>query len=372
MAKITIIMHDLRGGGAEQMMVRLANELIEQAYTVDIILVGAGGINKPLLDSKVGLYELGCKRTLTSLIPLRKALKCSAPDAVLSVLTHINVISFFACLSLNWLTKLSVSERNAYSLDKLVNQSKLMRLVYALAPLTYRLLPKPVIAVSQGVADDLIEHSMVRKVDTVVAPNPVITLQSKAQALQPAQHPWLADKSVPTLIAVGRLSQQKGFDYLISAFAEVRSALNCRLVIFGEGELKSELQQQVAALGLDQAVDFAGYSNNILAEMKAADLYVLSSRFEGSPNTLVEAMSVGTKVVAFDCPHGPKEILQDGKVAPLVPMGNVDALSQAILDGIDKPSNYDAACAPYHARASANCYAKLLLSDDLLIQAVGE
>ena len=101
-------------------------------------------------------------------------------------------------------------------------------------------------------------------------------------------------------------------------------------IIFGEGELRASLEKQITSLGLEACVSLAGYSENVIAEVKAADLFVLSSRFEGSPNAIVEAMSVGTQVVAFDCPHGAREILQGGKVAPLVEYLNVEELVTVI------------------------------------------
>jgi glycosyltransferase involved in cell wall biosynthesis len=336
MSKITIILHDLRGGGAEKMMVRLANQLCDDGDKVDMILITGGGSNKSYVSEKVNLIELNCRRTLDAFVPLRKALKQSNPDGILAVLTHINVISAFVCLSLGWLKKLSVSERNAFSLDKNVNSNKVMKAAYAIAPFVYRLLPNPVIAVSQGVADDLINTTVVRAKDVVTAPNPVITKETQLAAQQSPTHPWLLEKSSKVIVAVGRLAYQKGFDMLIDAFYQVQKQIDCKLVIFGEGELRTNLEKQIESLELQGSVSLPGYSENVIAEVKAADLFVLSSRFEGSPNAIVEAMSVGTQVVAFDCPHGAREILQDGKVAPLVEYLDVDGLAKAIVASLDQ------------------------------------
>ena len=364
MAKICIVLHDLRGGGAEKMMVRLANQMIEDGDHVDMILITEGGSNKPYLSDQVNLIELRCERTLNAFGPLRSALKRCQPDGILAALTHINVITAITCASLGWLKKLSVSERNAFSLDKKVNSDKVMKATYFLAPFIYRLLPNPVIAVSKGVAQDLIDTTVVREKDVVTAPNPVITKETELAAQQPPKHPWLVDKAMPTVIAVGRLSYQKGFDMLLDAFADVQKNIPSRLIIFGEGELRAELEQQISELGLNDNVSLPGYSDNIIAEMKAADLYVLSSRFEGSPNAIVEAMSVGTQVVAFDCPHGAREILQDGKLPSLAAYLNVEALSKqmklSLVSDVNTKLSYEYVNRKFTSKAASNAYRNLI------------
>jgi glycosyltransferase involved in cell wall biosynthesis len=272
------------------------------------------------------------------------------------------------CLSLGWLKKLSVSERNAFSLDKKVSSNKVMKAAYIIAPFVYRFIPKPVIAVSQGVADDLVATTIVRKKDVVTAPNPVITKETEQASMQSPTHPWLLEKKSKVIVAVGRLAYQKGFDMLIDAFYQVHKDIDCQLIIFGEGELRDSLEKQITSLGLGACVSLAGYSENVIAEIKAADLFVLSSRFEGSPNAIVEAMSVGTQVVAFDCPHGAREILQGGEIAPLVEYLNVDKLVENIIYAL-KSDTTDAAfinrlvdgCSQFTSANSAIAYRDFIL-----------
>ncbi len=368
MAKIMIVLHDLRGGGAEKMMVRLANQLAKEGDEVEVVLLTQGGVNKDFLSDSVMLTELGANRTMLAVFPLKRHIRQSQPDAVLAVLTHVNVVAAIACFMLNMTHKLTVSERNNFSMDKSVNGGLVMKATYLIAPLIYRLLPNPVIAVSRGVADDLIDHSIVRDKDVVTAPNPVITEQTEMAAQQTPEHPWLLHKTEPVIVAVGRLSHQKGFDMLLSALAKLRQDMNCRLVVFGEGELRDDLQQQSKQLGIEEAVSFAGYTDNPLAEVKHADLFVLSSRFEGSPNGLVEAMSVGTPVVAFDCPHGPREILTQQLADNLVEYRNVDSLVNAIKRELNKskknPGLFTQAVDIYRATVSAQKYRNLILAQD--------
>lgn len=366
MLKITIVLHDLRGGGAEKMMVRLANQMVEDGDEVSMILITGGGENTSFLSSKVKLIELNCHRTLNAFWPLRKALKIQEPDAILAALTHINVMSALACFTLSWINRLNVSERNAFSLDKKVNSNKVMRFAYLMAPWIYRMLPRPVICVSQGVAEDLVARTVVRYRDVVIAPNPVITKETINAAKELAKHPWLVKKETPVIIAIGRLSYQKGFDILIDTFSQVIKQVDCRLIIYGDGELRSTLQSQVEALGLLEKISMPGYVPNPIAELKAADVYVLSSRFEGSPNVIVEAMSVGTRVVAFDCPYGAREILQNGKVGCLVEHLNVEVLLDALVkclqhkDEMNSQLNIESKVKRFFAKDATEAYRKLL------------
>tara|TARA_R110001599_G_scaffold122530_1_gene294559 strand:- start:12432 stop:13559 length:1128 start_codon:yes stop_codon:yes gene_type:complete len=374
MAKISIVLHDLRGGGAEKMMVRLANQLAQNGDSVEMILLTAGGVNKSFLNESVTLVELNSARTMSAFSPLRKHLKRSNPDGILSALTHVNVIAGVVCASLGWLKRLSVSERNTFSLDRKVNNGLVMRITYAIAPYIYRLLPNPVIAVSKGVADDLVDCSVVRQQDVCTASNPVITKDTLEAAKQDAKHPWLVNHKYKTIVAVGRLSDQKGFDMLIDAFSLVLKDRKARLVIFGEGELRTALQQQIDKLDLTAHVDLAGYTDNPIAEIKQADLFVLSSRFEGSPNVLVEAMSVGCKVVAFDCPSGPMETLKGGEVAPLVEYKNVPELAKVMLTELASENHQEnrnriiQAVGRFSAQNSAKEYRALILNDSALQQ----
>jgi glycosyltransferase involved in cell wall biosynthesis len=363
MAKIAIVLHDLRGGGAEKMMVRLANQLAIMGDDMEMILLTGGGSNKAFLSPNVTLTELNAKRTSNAFSPLRRHLKVSKPNLILAALTHVNVITALVCASLGWSKRLSVSERNTFSLDKTVANNKVMKTAYAIAPYVYWYLPNPVIAVSQGVANDLVACSVVRHKDVVTAPNPVITDETIEASKQVAQHPWLANKKSKVIVAVGRLSHQKGFDMLLDAFFQIKDDVDAKLIIFGEGELERSLSEQIASLGLETRVSLAGYTNNPIAEIKNADLFVLSSRFEGSPNVLVEAMSVGTPVVAFNCPSGPFEILKGGKVAPLVPCNNTqllaDAMGNQLATQIDGQTLIDAV-QKFTAELSATHYRGLM------------
>jgi glycosyltransferase involved in cell wall biosynthesis len=134
------------------------------------------------------------------------------------------------------------------------------------------------------------------------------------------------------------LQRQKDFPTLIRAFARVRQTRPCRLVIIGEGRERPALEALIGQLGLTGQVDLPGFQPNPLPFLARASLFVLSSAWEGSPNVLTEAMALGTPVVATDCPSGPAELLDGGRIAPLVPVGDPEALARMVLATLDQPT----------------------------------
>ena len=160
--------------------------------------------------------------------------------------------------------------------------------------------------------------------------NPIVTSDLLKKSEAPLEHPWFKSGEPPVILGVGRLTAQKAFDVLITAFAQVRESQQARLLILGEGEDRPMLEALVKRLGLEQDIALPGFVSNPYSYMAHASLFVLSSRWEGLPTVLVEAMSVGTPVIATDCPSGPREILRDGQYGPLVPVDDPAALARAI------------------------------------------
>jgi glycosyltransferase involved in cell wall biosynthesis len=220
-----------------------------------------------------------------------------------------------------------------------------------------------IVAVSRGVADDVVAIAGVDPERVHVIANPVIRPGLAEGAEERPDHPWLRERDRPVLLAVGRLTRQKDFPTLLRAFARVLAERPVRLVILGEGEDRAALLRLAAELGVDDALDMPGFVANVHAWMAHADLFVLSSAWEGSPNALTEALYLGAPVVSTDCRSGPREILDGGRVAPLVPVGDDAALARAIVNTLHtrpEPGTLQAAAAEYTLERSAARYLGLL------------
>jgi glycosyltransferase involved in cell wall biosynthesis len=194
-----------------------------------------------------------------------------------------------------------------------------------------------IIAISKGVSEDLAEFCSVEENRIKVIYNPAITPAIADESEESISHQWFTAYTYPVILGVGRLMDQKDFSTLIKAFRQLLQKREARLVILGEGEKREELEELTQNLGIEEKVDIAGFKQNPFPYMKNADVFVLSSVWEGFGNVLVEAMACGTPVVSMDCPSGPAEILENGKYGPLVPPGDSEALVYAILDTLDSP-----------------------------------
>ncbi|MEN8175416.1 MAG: glycosyltransferase [Pseudomonadota bacterium] len=195
-----------------------------------------------------------------------------------------------------------------------------------------------ILCVSRGVADDLGNYLSPESVPTRVIYNPIVDENLKPLSREPAAHPWFDDPDVQVVMGMGRLHRQKDFATLLKAFARLDGTRpELRLMILGEGPERASLQSLAAELGIEDRMDMPGFVTNPYAFLARADVFALSSLWEGFGNVLVESMAVGTPVVSTDCPAGPREILEEGRRGTLVPPGDPEALAQAIAHSLDHP-----------------------------------
>ena len=197
-----------------------------------------------------------------------------------------------------------------------------------------------VVAVSRGVAANFVEtvHVPPGRITTIY--NPVVTPGLARLAEEEPDHPWFGDGCPPVVLGAGRLSKEKDFPTLIEAFRRVQAERPCRLLMLGEGPMRGELEGRVRALGLEAHAALPGWMENPYAFMARARLFVLSSRYEGFGNVLVEALACGCPAVSTDCPSGPAEILEDPSL--LAPVGDADALAGVMLRALACPANEEA------------------------------
>jgi glycosyltransferase involved in cell wall biosynthesis len=265
------------------------------------------------------------------------------PDVILSALTYANLVALWAKSMSGYRAPVVVSERIALS-------------TYCAEPANYRkwrwrYLPQvvrrtypgadAVVAVSAYVADELITTIGLSEQSVTTIHNPVVDDTLRARALLPLEHPWFEPGAVPVVLAVGRLTEQKDFATLIRAFAEVRTRRDARLVILGEGRLRPELQELAEQLGVRADVDMPGFVENPFQYMARAAVLVLSSRYEGLPGVLIQALGCGCPVVSTDCPGGSREILADGEFGALVAVGDASGMAQAVLSALEHPTPQD-------------------------------
>jgi glycosyltransferase involved in cell wall biosynthesis len=363
---IAIFLPAIYGGGAERVMLNLVGGIAEQGYSVDLILAQATGPHLGWIPRSVRLIELnplhfGPLRTLAGLLTLVRYLRQERPDALLSGL-HANIVALWARRLAGFPKRVLISEHSTFSLQNQQLPRWYRKLMLRLVR-RYYLWSDGIIAVSKGVADDLEQIARIPRDRIRVIYNPIVTPELRKKAQDPLEHPWFKSGEPPVILGVGRLELAKDFATLIQAFARVRETFSARLLILGEGNERLALEALVRRLSLEQDVSLPGFVPNPYPFIAKASLFVLSSRWEGLPTVLVEALYCGTPVVSTDCPSGPREILRDGQYGKLVPVGNVAALAQsieAILDGEgDRPPRESVQ--PFEIETVVQKYIRILL-----------
>ncbi|HET9493456.1 MAG TPA: glycosyltransferase [Chloroflexia bacterium] len=362
--RLAIFLPSLAGGGAERSMLNMANGFAGRGVALDMVLASATGPYLEAVSEGVRVVDLKSRRVLSSLPGLVRYLRRERPDAMLSSLDYANIVSLWARRLAGGPRKVVVYEHNTMSVTSRQSKQARQRLMPRMVKLFYPW-ADCIAAVSGGVADDLCRLTGFAGSRVRVIYNPVVTpdLQEKVKA--PLDHPWLRPGQPPVVLAVGRLTEQKDFPTLIRAFARVRQARQARLIILGEGPDREDLQALTAELGLSDDVSLTGFVDNPYAYLARASLFVLSSRWEGLPTVLIEALYCGVPVVATDCPSGPREILAGGKYGTLVPMQDVEALAEAIGKGLDgeTPRPCRESWQPYELGTIVDQYLRLLLDE---------
>lgn len=334
--KIALFMPTFAGGGAQRVMLTLADIFVRRGYRVDLVLANAVGPLKGDVPSRVRTVDLKSRRVIQSMIPLIRYLRREKPLALLSTLDHANAVAV-AATRLSGIKTIpivrvatTVSRNTAYS-QGIVGRAML----YSIA-LAYRRACR-VVAVSEGVREDLVEHLRVPQDRIQVIFNPTVTNDIFEKADEPLTHPWFSSGEPPVILGVGRLTKAKDFQTLIRAMTIVRKDTRARLIILGEGEERENLEALVKDLGLDDCVSLPGFVANPFPYIKRARVFVLSSQREGLPNVVIQALALGTRIVATDCPSGPREILEGGRWGQLTPVGDSVALALAIREALDGP-----------------------------------
>lgn len=348
--RVSIFLPSVAGGGAERVMVNLARGFARRGLEVDLVLASAEGPYLSEVDKSVSVIDLHSRRVSQSLPALMRYLHQRRPQTLISALDHANVIALMACRLIEVSPRTLISVQNTISAHLKHVKVKRDRILPLLMRMTYPW-ADVVGAVSGGVAKELISQLHVPAHKVRVVPNPVVTAELHTKADAPLdEHPWFASNQPPVVLAVGRLTAQKDFGSLVRAFAIVRRMMPVRLMILGEGEHRSVLEELVRDKMLTADVALPGFDPNPYKYMRRAAVFVLSSLWEGLPTVLIEALAVGTAVVSTDCQSGPAEILEGGKWGRLVPVGDVQALASAIRESLLMDALYDRKAAQQNMR----------------------
>ncbi len=335
-ARITMVSPNLGAGGAERVMLNLMAEFVSRGLDVDLLLMRREGELLEQVPEPVSVIDLGGGRPRQIIRPMRRHLIARRPDAVLTAHSSLN---WAACLA----TRLARIDARCVVREENTLSAALARLGWTTRWLRPMLLRRACggchhVAVSKGAAADF--RRVVGLSDDRVSAiyNPVIDARLLQKARERVDHPWFKAR-IPVIVAVGRLQRAKGFDVLLEAFARLIQRRAARLLILGEGPERQRLEILRTRLGLDDSVAMPGFVGNPYPYMRCADVFVLSSRWEGLANVLIEALACGARVVATDCPHGPREILDGGRFGVLAPMENPEALADGICATLDGEVN---------------------------------
>lgn len=311
-------------------MINLARGFADKGHKVDLVLAKAEGPYLSQVPKNVRVIDLKSSRVLYSLPGLIRYLRQENPYVLLSALDHTNVVALWAKKLSRVPTRVVVSVHSTLSKASINATNTRARLTPALVRIFYPW-ADAVVAVSRGVADDLIKLTKLPQEKVHVIYNPIVTPELFAKAEETLDHPWFTPGEPPVILSVGRLTPAKDYPTLIKAFDLVSKEMPARLMILGEGEERPRLEALIKERGLEEDVTLPGFVDNPYKYMKHAAIFVLSSQWEGFGNVLVETMALGTPVVSTDCPSGPAEILEGGKWGKLVPVGDIETLARAVM-----------------------------------------
>ncbi|MEM9888813.1 MAG: glycosyltransferase [Bacteroidota bacterium] len=339
---VALFCNTLNGGGAERVMVTLANGFVQRGLKVDFLLCQKVGSLLEELNSSVRIIDLKTSRTRNVIFKLARFLFKNKPDVLLSTQTHINITSVLA----NWLsfksTKNVIREASTPSIANHHHSYTKQPLLRNIYKKIYRS-ADAIVSVSFESRKDIVKYYELSESKIYNIYNPIYSTQLINKSLEPVAHDWLNDKSKRVIIGMGRIATPKNFPNLVRAFALVHQQMsNSRLMILGSKRPRfvhvyEEVCSVIEQNGLQEVVDLCGFVSNPFAYLSKAALFVLSSDWEGLPGSLIQALSCGCPVVSTKCKSGPTEILENGKYGRLVETNNAPALADAIRMTLENP-----------------------------------
>lgn len=337
--KISFFIPSLNAGGIEANTIRLAKAFLREGYLVDLVVSTSQGHYRERVPDQIKIIDLKCNRIFKTLPKLINYIRKEKPSVVISASEGANIVASI-CKSFikNTSTKVIISIRTHLTTEYKKNSNKKNKFIMPLLSRIFYPKVDSIVAVSKGVADDASEFLKIPREKINVIYNPIVDETIEKLSKVKVNHKFFKEnRDYVIILGAGRLTKQKDFKTLIYAFKEVKKSISCKLVIVGEGEERGKLQSLIKKLGIEEDTDLVGFVQNPYCFMKNADLFVLSSAWEGFGNVIVEAMATGTNVVSTNCPSGPSEILDNGNFGELVEVGDYIQLSKAIINTLKNP-----------------------------------
>ncbi len=374
--RIGIVLPNLGGGGAERVMLTLAGTLLQRGYTVDLVLLRLNGNYKRTIPDGIRLHYRQRKRTtdptllahcrdrriearplavnplavigarrflqrafsgvrlkgtqVRSAIAIARYIRNTQPQFLFAALPSANCAAILGTELMKIRIPVIVSIHNNVDIsDSYKGRNK--KIAQSVSPRA-----DAVVAVSNGVSETAIRILGIDAQKMHVIYNPIPISEIHILSEQENYHPWFQDSNPPTILSVLSKGNQKDWHTLIVAFSLARRDIDARLAILGNlsADYRNRITSLAREMGVEKDIAFLGFVDNPFSYMRRAALYVLSSRYEGLANVLIEAMACGTPVVSTDAPYGPAEILKGGRWGPLVPVGDADALAAAIVGSL--------------------------------------
>lgn len=361
--RIALFLSTSGHSGVDRVAKHLIPALARRGYWVDLLKVRDHGPNLTDVDPRIRIIDLGHRQTYGCLPALIRYLRRERPAVMLSDKDRVNRTALLARrlvgaknslsgtrLVLRFGTTLSVNLASRGAFERWLQRTSIARLY----PFADR-----IVVPSVGAADDMASYTGLNRALIQVVPSPVVPESLFDKAIQPPQHPWFHDPASPLILGAGELGSRKDFETLLRGFARLRVERRCRLMIIGRGRARDRLLALADELGIAEDVALPGFIADPYPYLANADLFAFTSRWEGLGFVLIEALALGTPVVSTDCPSGPSEILQAGRYGPLIPVGDADALADAMAATLKSPlptARLKEAARPYAIETATDAY----------------
>lgn len=322
--------------GVPLAQIRLAKAFLRRGYVIEFVIGYVPDyLEAPIVDGAT-VINLDIQRTFKLLPSIVSCIKNFQPDVIFTAEDHLNTIVAMAAIAARSKAKISASSRispyRTYS-DKPFSKDWVLK--YSNILLRRRL--DALVCVSEDMAKDY--KAIFGETRHQCIYNMAYDADTLTRISEPVDDLWITDKSTPLIVTAGRLCPGKGYPDLINAINIIRKERPIKLAILGEGDFRPELEALIEKQDLSDSVRLLGFQENPLKFFKQANVFALSSYFEGLPNVLIEAMAAGCTLVSTDCPTGPREVLKDGKYGYLVPMHDPESMANAIKQALENPAS---------------------------------